>query len=60
MENYGEESNQISKYNDGWLSIQRLNESWLLCKSFIRNSQYKKWKVELDNVFMELYTDIMR
>lgn len=60
MDNYSEEIKQISKYNDANLSISRLNESWNLCKSFIRRGKFNSWQTELDNIWMELFPDVMR
>lgn len=55
-----EEDKQISKYNDANLSISRLNESWNLCKIYIRRGKFNSWKTELDNIWMELYPDVIR
>ena len=53
-------SGQISKYNDAGLSISRLNDSLLLCKRYIRRGNFKMWKTELDNIWLELYPDVLR
>ena len=60
MEQYGEEPRQVSKYNEAQFSISRLHESWLICKKAIREGNFKTWKTELDNIYLELITDIMR
>ncbi len=51
---------ETSKFNDAGLSISRLNDSWILCKAFIRRGKFKAWKSELDLIWLELYPDIMR
>ncbi len=56
----GDDSSQVSKYNDAGLSVSRLHESWLLCKIYIRRGKLFSWKTELDNVWMELITDVIR
>ena len=55
-----ERMNQISKYNDAGFSVSRLHESWLLCKIYIRRGNLLAWKTELDNIWMELFTDVGR
>ena len=52
--------NQISKFNDAQLSIARLNDSWVLCKRMIRNGNLTAWKIELDNIWFELFPDVLR
>ncbi len=59
MENH-EDTNQISRFNDGGLSISRLHDSWVLCKQYIRSGNLRLWKVELDNIWMELIPDVLR
>lgn len=58
--NEQEEANQISKYNDAGLSIQRLHDMWIACKHYIRTGRLHSWKTELDNIWLELYPDILR
>ena len=60
MENFAEDSAQISKYNDAGFSISRLHDSWILCKQYIRTGNFRMWKIELDNIWMELITDVLR
>ena len=55
-----EQERQISKYNDASFSISRLHESWLICKQCIRRGNFKRWKIELDNIWLELFPDILR
>ena len=55
-----EEKSETSKYNDGYLSIQRLNQIWVMCRHYIKNGKFQAWKTELDNVWLELYPDIIR
>jgi len=59
MEN-NQDAAQISKYNDAGLSISRLHDSWVLCKQYIRAGNFRLWKIELDNIWAELITDIGR
>jgi len=60
MENTNEDIGQVSKYNDAGLSISRLNDSWILCKQYIRRGNFRMWKIELDNIWLELVTDVIR
>ncbi len=55
-----EEQKQISKYNDAGLSISRLHENWLRCNRFIREGNFRRWKYELDMIWLELYPDMLR
>jgi hypothetical protein len=55
-----ETEKQVSKYNDAAFSISRLNDSWNLCKIYIRRGNFKAWKIELDNIFLELYPDLLK
>lgn len=57
---FEEEQKQISKYNDAGYSISRLHESWLRCAKFIRRGDFKRWKYELDMIWLELYPDVIR
>lgn len=59
MDDY-EENKQISKYNDAFYSISRLHESYLRCKSHIRNGNLKGLRYELDIIWLELYSDVLR
>ena len=59
-EQFGEENNQISRFNDAGFSIQRLNQIWVMCRHYIKHGKLSSWKVELDNVWLELYPDIAR
>ena len=54
------EDNKISKYNDAGLSISRLHDSWIICKHCIRVGNFKKWKIELDNIWLELIPDVIK
>lgn len=49
-----------SKLNDAWLQIERLHNSWLKCNMAIRTGDFKTWKWELDILWLELYSDVMR
>jgi len=61
MEDYEYQNPELtSAFNDANLSIQRLNDSWVLCKRHIRNGNLKAWKIELDNIWMELYPDVLK
>ena len=60
MDYNDEESKQISKYNDASFSISRLHESWLRCNRYIRSGIFKKWKIELDTIWLELFPDVLR
>lgn len=60
MEDFDDQQQQISKYNDAGLSISRLHDSWIICKQCIRSGNFRMWKIELDNIWMELITDIFR
>ncbi len=55
-----EETKQISRYNDAFYSINRLHDSWLRCKTYIRRGNFRDLKYELDIVWLELYTDVLR
>ncbi len=57
---YGEDSKQVSKYNDASFSISRLHENWLRCYKYIRSGNFKAWKYELDLIWLELFPDILR
>lgn len=59
-EPYSEESKQVSKYNDAVFSIIRLNDSWNLCKHYMRNGNFLLWKTELDSIYLELIPDLRR
>ncbi len=54
------QSQEISKYNDATFSIIRLHEMWNDCKMHIKHGNLVAWKFELDNVWLELYNDVMR
>lgn len=57
---FDEDTKQISKYNDAFLSISRLNESWLRCNRFMKTGNFQSWKFELDIIWLELFPDILR
>jgi len=59
-QNLFDETKKISKYNDAGFSIARLHESWLICKKNIRKGNFLKWKIELDNIWLELIPDIIK
>lgn len=51
-------SDVSSKYNEAVFQIQRLHESWIRCYNFQRNGELDKWKFELDNIWLELISDV--
>lgn len=51
---------EISKYNDAGLSVARLHEIWTNCRHYLKTGNFKDWKSELDNAWLELYPDILR
>ncbi len=59
MDEY-EEGGEVSRYNDAWFAVQRLNESWNKCAFHIRHKRFPDWKLELDIVLLELDPDMQR
>jgi hypothetical protein len=46
-----------SKYNAGALKIERLNSSWVRCKTHWRQGNYSELNEELDLIWFELEAD---
>ncbi|KKN20290.1 hypothetical protein LCGC14_0937020 [marine sediment metagenome] len=55
-----DEINQISKYNDAGLSISRLHDIWLRCRSYKNRGMFKQWREQLVDAWLELYPDVLR
>ena len=55
-----DKNQQVSKYNDAVNSISRLNNMWLACRLYRLHGRYSLWKIELDNLWDELYSDILK
>lgn len=56
----GEDPILVSKYNDAQLSMLRLNDMWIACRSYMTSGKLFRWKRELDSVWLELYIDVER
>jgi hypothetical protein len=54
-----ESKDDTSKYNEGLLQIQRLNNLWVRIENYAQNENYRPlhWKFGLDGVWRELAAD---
>lgn len=55
-----DETGFMSKFNDGWLQIVRLNNMWMKCQSFRRQGRLEALRWEYDNIYLELYSDALK
>lgn len=51
-------SNEVSKYNEAGLQIQRLHFSWLQIKYYAKNGNFRDWFFALDDIWRELIADV--
>lgn len=47
-----------SAFNEGYLQLMRLNNLWNMISSHRRRGNFENWKWDLDNVWIELCTDV--
>ncbi len=59
-EQYDEQGQQVSEYNEASLQILRLHELWLKAEYYSNKSLLIKWKFVLDSIYRELYSDIKK
>ena len=60
VDDYEEQSTQVSGYNEAVLQIKRLHDHWLKADSFALSGNFPRWNWVLDTIYRELYPDIQK
>lgn len=57
---FNDKKTEKSQFNEANLQIMRLHNCWVRCNSYSTKGKLYEWKWELDVIWRELYSDVIR